>query len=292
MSNKVLIIIRGIPGAGKSTLANKLVGEGIIHSTDTLIEEAGDYGTFFLNLKGTDGSALSKMHHNNLLNAKKSINKGISPVIIDNTNIKAGDVKAYVEYALKKGYKIKIEDIGTNDLDAKTLANRNSHGVPLEKIENMIKSYKSVGELTIEKIMNAKSKNKKFVWSSAKLDDKSRGRLLAKIGHLIPPNWKVIAEHMTLSFGKTLDSLGINDLIGETVSLKIIGYGMTDMAFAVKVEGFEDIIKDRTPHITIAINDKNGAKPVNSNDIQNWFLFKDNNETYITISGKVTEVIN
>lgn len=271
-------------------MAKSLVGNGIIHSTDTLIEEAGDYNNFFIKLKETDGSALGKMHHKNLLNAKKSINNGISPVIIDNTNIKAGDAKAYVEYALKKGYDVRVEDIGTNGLDAKTLANRNSHGVPLDKIEKMIQTYKSVGEITIEKIMKAKSKNKKFVWSSAKLDDKSRGRLLAKIGHIAPVNWKVIAEHMTLSFGKTLESLGVKDLIGETVSLKVIGYGMSDMAFAVKVEGFEDIIKDRTPHITIAINDKKGAKPVNSNDIKNWVLFEDKDDTYITISGKVTEV--
>ena len=42
-----LIIIRGVSGAGKSTKAKSLVGEGVIHSTDSVIERNGDYNTFF-----------------------------------------------------------------------------------------------------------------------------------------------------------------------------------------------------------------------------------------------------
>jgi len=36
--NQTLIVMRGIPGSGKSTKAKELVGEGTIHSTDDLIE--------------------------------------------------------------------------------------------------------------------------------------------------------------------------------------------------------------------------------------------------------------
>ena len=35
--NQILIVMRGIPGAGKSTKAKSLVGGGIIHSTDDLL---------------------------------------------------------------------------------------------------------------------------------------------------------------------------------------------------------------------------------------------------------------
>ena len=45
--NQELIIMRGIPGAGKSTKAKSLVREGVIHSTDDLIDATGDYRAFF-----------------------------------------------------------------------------------------------------------------------------------------------------------------------------------------------------------------------------------------------------
>jgi ABC-type glutathione transport system ATPase component len=55
--------MRGVSGAGKSTKAKSLVGEGVIHSTDSVIERNGDYNTFFNTLnESKDWSGLSKMH--------------------------------------------------------------------------------------------------------------------------------------------------------------------------------------------------------------------------------------
>ena len=92
-----LVIMRGIPGSGKSTKAKSLVGEGVIHSTDDLIEATGDYKGFFNKLnESKDFSGLGRMHRNNLINARNSMLEGISPVVIDNTNIKAFESKKYV----------------------------------------------------------------------------------------------------------------------------------------------------------------------------------------------------
>lgn len=86
--SQILIIMRGIPGAGKSTKAKTLVDKGEIHSTDNLIEKSGDYKAFFAKMIASkDFSPLMKMHAQNVKNAIASINAGISPVIIDNTNI-------------------------------------------------------------------------------------------------------------------------------------------------------------------------------------------------------------
>ena len=49
---------------------------------------------------------LTLAHLENLNNAKKSMDKNISPIIIDNTNIKPNDFIPYVKYALSKGYKM------------------------------------------------------------------------------------------------------------------------------------------------------------------------------------------
>jgi predicted kinase len=100
--------MRGIPGSGKSTKAKSLVGNGIIHSTDDLIEQTGDYDAFFKKMIETkDWSMIKRMHEKNLINAKHSMDKGISPVIIDNTNIRPFEPKGYVEYGLSHGYQIK-----------------------------------------------------------------------------------------------------------------------------------------------------------------------------------------
>ena len=48
--NQELVIMRGIPGSGKSTMAKSLVREGKIHSTDDVIESQGDYDKFFADM--------------------------------------------------------------------------------------------------------------------------------------------------------------------------------------------------------------------------------------------------
>jgi hypothetical protein len=160
--NQELIIMRGIPGSGKSTKAKSIVGAGIIHSTDDLISSTGDYNKFFDDmLASNDFSRLSQMHLKNLENAIKSMEAGITPIIIDNTNIRPFESKPYIENALKLGYddnNIKIIDVGTGGASAEELANRNTHGVPLNKIQSMIDSHKSFGDLTIDKILQAENK--------------------------------------------------------------------------------------------------------------------------------------
>lgn len=155
-----LIILRGIPGAGKSTKAKELVNNGIIHSTDSVIESMYNYDEFFSEMKATNNfSKLHQVHMINLVDAFISMKKGVSPVIIDNTNIKACDSKAYVIKALELGFdenNISIVDIGTNGLTAQQLSERNTHNVPLDKIESMIMSYNATGELTINKILDSK----------------------------------------------------------------------------------------------------------------------------------------
>ena len=151
-----LIIMRGIPGAGKSTRAKELVGNGEIHSTDALIEASGDYRAFFEKMvESKNYMALGWKHKKNLQNATKAIADGVSPVIVDNTNIKHADAKAYVVMALEAGLaddNIKFEDIGNAGLDADALAIRNTHGVPLDKIKSMMASHKAQGTITLDSV--------------------------------------------------------------------------------------------------------------------------------------------
>jgi predicted kinase len=279
-----LFVMRGIPGAGKSTMAKSLMGDGIIHSTDDVIEATGDYRAFFARLiESGDFSDLSRMHSKNLSNAINSMKDGITPVVVDNTNIKANEAKAYVVAALEMGFddkNIEIHDVGTRDLTAEQLAESNTHGVPLDKIQMMIQSHKSVGPLTVKKILDSKDmyKQSNVLYSCVLLDGQSKGTLLDKVGIWIPKDWTVVTHHMTICLGEMKDK---SDL-GKEVVLTVTKLGLSDMALAVQVEGFAS--KNNIPHITIAIN-PDGGKPVMSNEITKWQDLKS-----FIIKGVVTEI--
>ena len=285
--NQELIIMRGIPGSGKSTKAKSLVNEGKIHSTDDVISSKGDYNKFFNDMISSGNFApLSNAHTENLDNAVEDMLMGITPIVIDNTNIRPSEPKAYVENALKLGYddnNIKIIDIGTGGVSAEELAERNTHGVPLAKIKNMIDSHKSFGNLTINKIMESKSfnKEKKVLYSAVVIDEVSRNMLFRVFKNEIPENWKKIGHHMTIAFGQGVEN--VEDL-GKEVGLVVTEIGISDMAIAVKVDGYPS--KNAIPHITLAIN-PDGGKPVMSNQITNWSPVGN-----LKIRGVVTNITN
>ena len=282
--NQELVIMRGIPGAGKSTKANSLVGKGKIHSTDDVIEAGGDYNEFFAKMiANKDFAPLSRAHSTNLKNAIESMKSGVTPVIVDNTNIKQNESKAYVVAALEMGYadnNIKFVDIGTAGLEAAELAKRNAHGVPLEKIEQMIASHTAQGPLTLKSVLDSKDmyKQSDVLYSAVVLDTASRTFLLDFVDDYIPEGWKVIAHHMTINLGELKDKTDI----GEEVTLTVTEVGLSDMAMAVKVTGYPS--KNEIPHITIAIN-PDGGKPAMSNQITKWRPVK----TFM-LNGVVTEI--
>ena len=282
--NQELIVMRGIPGAGKSTKAKSIVGQGKIHSTDDVIEAGGDYNEFFAKMIASkDFTPLSRAHSTNLKNAIASMKSGVTPVIIDNTNIKQNESKAYIVAALEMGYddnNIKFVDIGTAGLEAAELAKRNAHGVPLEKIEAMIASHTAQGQLTLKSVLDSKDmyKQSDVLYSCVLLDNQSRTTLLDMIGDRIPEGWKVIAHHMTINLGELKDKTDL----GKQVTLTVEEIGLSDMAMAVKVSGYSS--KNEIPHITVAIN-PDGGKPAMSNQITKWQPIKK-----FMIGGVVTEI--
>ena len=286
--DQILRIMRGISGSGKSTRAKELVGEGVIHSTDTLIEATGDYKGHFDRMIAADNwSAHSKMHNLNLKNSITSMKEGVSPVIIDNTNLAPNEPKGYVKAALEMGFadsNIVIEDVGTGGVTAEVLAERNSHGVPLESIIKMVDKHKGNGVLTVKKIMESKDRNSpQILYSAVVLDDNSKGKLLTALGGRIPEGWTTYTHHMTIVFGKGLPEDLKGDL-GQKKFLRATELGVSDMAIAVKVDGYPTT--NNIPHITIAANTAAGGKPYDSNRIENWVKL----ENYINLVGYVTEI--
>ncbi|NXT05348.1 N42L2 protein, partial [Prunella fulvescens] len=107
-SQKLLLILRGLPGSGKSTLSRVLLGrscDGIVLSTDDYFRQ--QYGYTY------NAAQLGDAHEWNRKRAKQAMEQGKSPVIIDNTNTQAWEMKPYVEVALEKGYRVEFHEPDT-----------------------------------------------------------------------------------------------------------------------------------------------------------------------------------
>lgn len=134
MTNKKLIILRGPPGSGKSKTAKQLVGNGLIHSTDAYFMVNGKY-VF-------NADSVDKFHDFNLMSSIESMKNGISPVIIDNTNIMASHCIKYVEEGKMYGYEIIVVEPNVSwAFDIEELTKRNTHQVPREAIIEMLSQY-------------------------------------------------------------------------------------------------------------------------------------------------------
>lgn len=129
MGDRTVIIMRGIPGSGKSTRARELVGDtGVIHSTDEYFMKDGTY--LF------DATRIGLYHRLNFEAFVRSLEAGTSPVIVDNTNIRRRDFKRYVKAAGEAGYDVVEEVIPMPSIDV--AVERNTHGIPREAIQRMI----------------------------------------------------------------------------------------------------------------------------------------------------------
>ncbi|MDD3925690.1 MAG: AAA family ATPase [bacterium] len=129
---KTLYILRGLPGSGKSTIAGRISdGRGVILSTDEYFMD-GELYNF-------NPSRLGAAHKWNLSRAILSMDKGITPVIIDNTNVRLRDAERYIKAAVARGYCVEVREPDTLwKFDAAELARRNRHGVSEEAIGKML----------------------------------------------------------------------------------------------------------------------------------------------------------
>ena len=119
-------------------------------------------------------------------------------------------------------------------------------------------------------------------YSAVVLDEQSRSKLLEHFSSNIPEGWENVAHHMTINMGEI--SPEYERYLGMTVTLRVTNIGFSDMAIAVGVEGFSTT--NKIPHITVAVNRKEGGKPFMSNKITNWQPV----QFSLDLKGKVEEV--
>ncbi|XP_068536251.1 NEDD4-binding protein 2 isoform X1 [Anas acuta] len=158
---QVLVLLRGVPGSGKSYLARTLLEDnpgGVILSSDDYFYKHGQYHY--------DPDCLGEAHDWNRRRAKEAFERRISPIIIDNTNIQAWEMKPYVTLAQQFKYKVMFREPDTWwKFKPKELEKRNIHGVSKEKIKRMLERYERC--LSIRSILDSSVPDKSEVaaWS-------------------------------------------------------------------------------------------------------------------------------
>jgi predicted kinase len=121
-----VIVLRGIPGSGKSTETSKYPDAYTVSADHYFIGKDGVYRFDMNKIASAHGQCKAKFEA--ALKAKKPL------VIVDNTNTTVKELKFYVETAKTFGYEIEIVRI---ECDPKVAAKRNVHGVPEASILKM-----------------------------------------------------------------------------------------------------------------------------------------------------------
>jgi NEDD4-binding protein 2 len=138
---KKLKIMRGVPGSGKSYLANKILEDNrknnipsIICSTDDFFYKNGEYQF--------DRNKLHIYHNRNFRRVFMMMEDECECIIVDNTNIKWDVIRKYAALALVFGYEVEFLEPQTEWRNSPVeLFNRNQHSVPAADIARMLSQY-------------------------------------------------------------------------------------------------------------------------------------------------------
>ena len=143
---KNLIIIRALPGAGKSTLAELIAastpGSSAICTTDDypgLYTYDEDMGLVFngMQFDENDVPMIVKAHQWNQETAESAMVDGKNTVIVPNTNVMRWEFQSYLDLAEREGYQVFVISLFDGGCTDEELLHRNAHGVPLQAIQGM-----------------------------------------------------------------------------------------------------------------------------------------------------------
>lgn len=155
-------------------------------------------------------------------------------------------------------------------------------------------SFKSLQRTRSYRMIIIRLALEKTMYSAVVLDEKSQLKLQSwaekniKVNHIRLPilvrdnGWKMICHHMTVKFPGTPEYL--KRYLNTNQSLDVTHVGVSDKVVAVRVVGFPS--DNKIPHITVAVNVREGGKPVMSNQITDWTPVSDK----LTLKGTFEEL--
>ena len=287
VSSKHVIIMRGIPGSGKSSFVSYLVSYIAQQRTpiSIVVCTADDYFYHPVTNKYVfKASLLSKAHLYCQRTFQKALLDSINVIIIDNTNVCCWEYEQYREKAQAAGYHISVIELSSNAHPrmATLFALRNSHQVPLKNVMNMFYKWEIETKLTTTCIHTTSTYPIPPIVTPSKvlaveLTPVSQNALL----NAFPPRFvNRYGHHCTLVFQPSLD-LCRTTPVGARVLFEVIGHYISESCQAVVVDIMYTQVPmrsvNRYPHITLSTTSGTNPSAVNSMLVD---VIKDNDSTY------------
>lgn len=144
MEEKTVIIMRGVPGSGKSTYARQYFPRAFLVSADLYhTDELGNY-----NWKGENVAAAHSWAKKQF---KEALERGEALVLVDNTNTEWWEMEPYYDMAEDYGYSVKVVRM---QAPPDVCSSRNVHGVPEEAVHRMHDRMEDISALIQEVVVS------------------------------------------------------------------------------------------------------------------------------------------
>ena len=259
--NKVVFVMRGLSGSGKSTVVESITRvfpEAVVCSADHFFVELGN-GVYQF-----DASRLKDAHADSQRRFQSAMDRRVKTIVVDNTNVMRWEMNSYVNAAGKHAYPVILVESKTPwRMDPKELAAKNSHGVPEEVLRNKVKQFELVLPLYYAFFLSDGQSQTLLKlglsWLRKCIDNCqefvedfkgfSRATSLAAMLHYfsrdmcLPSNKRIV--HCTAKFcGKDptkaskdyAKSKTVLDSLGRVFDLSVIGFVITKDTFGARVE--------------------------------------------------------
>ena len=132
-----IILVRGLPGSGKTSLAWSMLERSLMPKTNLYCAD-----DFFVNELGHyvfDPAKLPQAHAECLDGVTERIKNGswFDHVVVHNTFTQRWEMEPYIRLAEETGNRLVVVSVFDGGLTNEELADRNEHGVPVDAIARM-----------------------------------------------------------------------------------------------------------------------------------------------------------
>ena len=145
-TEKILTIVRGLPGSGKTHIARGVAaflksGGPLICSADSYFMNEDVHGQMVYDF---DQRRMKDAHKHCQMQFQEALVLDARVVVVDNTSLKRKDYAEYVTKGKDAGYNVVIVDVECrHDADAELFYSRCVHKVPLEAVKQMMKHHQA-----------------------------------------------------------------------------------------------------------------------------------------------------